>query len=65
VAPSQGIGRATLDRDPQRVAQMLGTFRRGLTVQVVPRTRVIEISYLHHDPQLARWSWRRKAAACC
>ena len=53
VAPSQGIGSANLGRDPQRVAEMLGTFRRGLTVQVVPRTRVIEISYMHHDPQLA------------
>src|SRR5512146_2090898 len=52
-APSQGIGSANLGRDPQRVAEMLGTFRRGLTVQVVPRTRVIEISYMHHDPQLA------------
>src|SRR5438105_1777914 len=39
--------------DPQQLATMLGVFRGGLTVQVVPRTRVIEISYIHPDPRLA------------
>jgi len=39
--------------DPRHIAMMLTIFRRGLTVQVVPRTRVIEISYLQRDPRLA------------
>ena len=48
-----GIRSANLRTDPQEVAGLLGKFRSGLSVQVVPRTRVIEISYMDHDPQLA------------
>jgi succinoglycan biosynthesis transport protein ExoP len=44
---------SNLAPDPQHIAAMLGAFRGGLMVQVVPRTRVIEISYMHRDPQLA------------
>jgi len=47
------IAPATLAPRPERVAKLLTVFRRGLKVQVVPRTRVIEIRYMHHDPQLA------------
>ncbi len=47
------IGSANLGTNPQEMAAMLGRFRSGLNVQVVPRTRVIEISYMDHDPQLA------------
>lgn len=50
---THGIGSANLRTDPAEVAGLLGRFRSGLSVQVVPRTRVIEISYMHHDPQLA------------
>src|SRR6266404_1192770 len=50
---SRGIGSANLGPDSRQVATMLSVFRTGLTVQVVPRTRVIEISYIHPDPQLA------------
>lgn len=50
---THGIASANLRTDPQEVAGLLGRFRRGLNVQVVPRTRVIEISYMDHDPQLA------------
>jgi len=53
VSEGHGLKTANLGRDPERLATMLGIFRRGLAVQVVPRTRVIEISYMHHDPQLA------------
>ena len=45
--------RPDLGPDPQQLANMLGVFRGGLTVQVVPRTRVIEISYMHPDPRVA------------
>ena len=50
---SEGIKAANMRTDPQEVAGLLGRFRSGLSVQVVPRTRVIEISYTDHDPQLA------------
>ncbi|MBV9181505.1 MAG: hypothetical protein JO356_09335, partial [Acidobacteria bacterium] len=43
----------TREPDPHRLVAMLGAFRGGLTAQVVPRTRVIEIRYIHSDPQLA------------
>lgn len=51
--PGSGLNSANLRRDPQRMAGLLGTFRNGLSVQVVPQTRVIEVSYIHPDPQLA------------
>ena len=50
---SDGIGSADLQPDSKQVATMLSLFRSGLSVQVVPRTRVIEIGYIHPDPQLA------------
>jgi len=50
---TEKIPRADLTPDPKRLATILSVFHRGLNLQVVPRTRVIEISYIHHDPQLA------------
>lgn len=51
--PSGSIGSADLQPDSHQLATMLSLFRSGLSVQVVPRTRVIEIGYIHPDPQLA------------
>ena len=53
VAKSQRLGPNNPRSDPQEVAGLIRRFRSGLSVQVVPRTRVIEISYMDHDPQLA------------
>jgi polysaccharide biosynthesis transport protein len=53
LSEAHGLNGGNLGRDPERLATILGIFRRGLSVQVVPRTRVIEISYMQHDPQLA------------
>ncbi len=50
---SRGIGSANLGPNSQQIASMLSIFRSGLTVQVMPRTRVIEITYIHPDSQLA------------
>jgi capsular exopolysaccharide synthesis family protein len=50
---SNSLGSADLQPDSEQVARMLSSFRLGLSVQVVPRTRVIEIGYIHPDPQLA------------
>ena len=47
------IRSSDLAPDPKRMAALLTAFRRGLNIQVVPRTRVIEISYMHRDPRLA------------
>src|SRR5579864_2112893 len=50
---SRGIGSTNPGLDSRQIASMLSTFRSGLTVQVMPRTRVVEITYVHSDPQLA------------
>ena len=50
---SRGIDSANLGPDFRQLASMLSMFRSGLTVQVVPRTRVVEISYICPDPQMA------------
>ena len=47
------VGESKLDPDPARVASLLGAFGGRLTVQVVPRTRLVEIRYMHSDPRLA------------
>ena len=52
-ATKTGITVSKLDPDPTRVASMIGAFRGPLTVQVVPRTRLVEIRYMHPNPQLA------------
>jgi polysaccharide biosynthesis transport protein len=51
--PAAGISHSDLAPDPKHLAKMLTIFRRGLSIQVVPRTRVIEISYMQRDPRLA------------
>jgi polysaccharide biosynthesis transport protein len=51
--PAAGISHSDLAPDPKHLAKMLTIFRRGLNIQVVPRTRVIEISYMQRDPRLA------------
>ena len=47
------IRSSDLAPDPQEQASLLGVFRGGLIVEVLPRTRVIQISYMHPDPKLA------------
>jgi succinoglycan biosynthesis transport protein ExoP len=39
--------------DPQQEAMLLGRMHSGLSVSVVPRTRIIEIQFLSPDPKLA------------
>src|SRR5438552_5582170 len=47
------VAKLETEPDPARIASLLGRFRGGVTVQVVPRTRLIEIRYIHPRPQLA------------
>ena len=39
--------------DPAKAAGLLGTFRGGLNVQLIPNSRLVQISYTHPDPRLA------------
>src|SRR3984893_12292344 len=44
---------SSMQPDPTRAAGLLGAFRGGLGVQLVPNSRLIQISYTHPDPRLA------------
>src|ERR1022692_3390295 len=39
--------------DPAIAAGLLGRFRGGLSVQLVPNSRLVQISFTHPDPRLA------------
>jgi polysaccharide biosynthesis transport protein len=39
--------------DPAREAGLLGAFRGGLGVQMIPNTRLVQVSYTHSNPRLA------------
>jgi polysaccharide biosynthesis transport protein len=42
-----------LQNDSARVSSLLGAFKGGLRVALIPNTRIIEIHYVSTDPQLA------------
>ena len=42
-----------MEPDPVEAAGLLGAFRGGLNVQLVPSSRLIQVSYTHSDPRLA------------
>jgi len=44
---------SSMQPDPARAAALLGAFRVGLSVRLVPNSRLVEISYTHPDPRLA------------
>ncbi len=39
--------------DPAKAAGLLSSFRSGLSVQIIPSSRLVQISYTHPDPRLA------------
>jgi capsular exopolysaccharide synthesis family protein len=39
--------------DPAQSATLLSTFRSGLSVQLIPGSRLLEVSYTHSDPRFA------------
>ena len=43
----------SMEPDPARIAGLLGTFHGGLSVKLVPDSRLVQISYTHPDPRLA------------
>jgi capsular exopolysaccharide synthesis family protein len=44
---------SSMQPDPAVAAGLLGTFRGGLSVQLVPNSRLVQISYTHPDPRLS------------
>ena len=44
---------SSMQPDPAKAAGLLGAFRGGLSVQIIPNSRLVQISYTHPDPQLA------------
>src|SRR5712692_10243321 len=42
-----------MEPDPARAAGLLGAFAVGLSVQLIPSSRLIQVSYTHPDPRLA------------
>jgi succinoglycan biosynthesis transport protein ExoP len=54
--PSQSDGSirvSSMQPDPAKIAGLLGAFNGGLSVQIVPSSRLVQISYTHPDPLLA------------
>src|ERR1700722_10904860 len=44
---------SSMEPDPVKAAGLLGAFRAGLNVQLIPNSRLVQISYTHPDPRLA------------
>jgi succinoglycan biosynthesis transport protein ExoP len=44
---------SSMQPDPAEAAGLLGAFRGGLSVQLIPTSRLVQISYTHTDPRLA------------
>jgi len=44
---------SSMQPDPAKAAGLLGAFGGGLSVQVIPNSRLVQISYTHPDPRLA------------
>ena len=53
-APAEeSIRVSSMQPDPEKAAGLLGAFRGGLSVQLIPSSRLLQISYTHTDPRLA------------
>ncbi|MGC2197079.1 MAG: polysaccharide biosynthesis tyrosine autokinase, partial [Terriglobales bacterium] len=53
VLPDSSMLGSSMQPDPAQAAGLLGAFHGGLTVQLVPSSRLIQVSYTHPDPQFA------------
>ena len=52
--PTEDVIRtADIEPDPAKVANLLAVFRGGLSVQIIPDSRLIQVSYTHPDPRLS------------
>jgi polysaccharide biosynthesis transport protein len=53
VLPDSSMLGSSMQPDPAQAAGLLGAFHGGLIVQLVPSSRLIQVSYIHSDPQFA------------
>ena len=51
--PDSSMPDSSMQPDPNQAAGLLGTLHGGLSIQLVPSTRLIQISYTHPDPRFA------------
>jgi succinoglycan biosynthesis transport protein ExoP len=51
--PESSMEGQSMQPDPAQAASLLGAFRGGLSVQLVPGSRLIQVSYTDPDPRLA------------
>src|SRR5215469_412597 len=49
----EAIHSSNIEPDPARAAGLVGAFLGGLSVQVVPNSQLIQVSYTHRNPQLS------------
>src|SRR6266850_498121 len=52
-SPEASMPGSSMQPDPAQAAGLLGEFRGGLTIQLVPSSRLIQVSYTHPDPRFA------------
>lgn len=52
-SPPSAMGDSSMPPDPTQAAALLGAFHGGLSIQLVPGTRLIQVSYTHNDPRFA------------
>ena len=53
VSPESSMPVSSMQPDPAQAARLLGAFRGGLSVKLVPGSRLIQISYTHADPRFS------------
>jgi polysaccharide biosynthesis transport protein len=51
--PDSGRDLSSLRPSYEETTSLLNAFHAGLSLRAIPRTRLVEIRYLHHDPNLA------------
>ena len=51
--PDPSMPGSIMQPDPTQAAGLLGAFHGGLNVQLIPSTRLILVSYTHHDARFA------------
>jgi capsular exopolysaccharide synthesis family protein len=52
-SPASSLQDSSMQPDPALAASLLGAFHGGLSVQPIPSSRLIQISYTHPDPRFA------------
>ena len=52
-APESALEPSSMQPDPAQAASLLGAFHGGLNVQLIPSSRLIQVSYIHPNPQFA------------